>query len=154
MAVEINQATTPEDLGGAFGLVHALAEHEGSLEYLKITKEAFIEKATGDSPEIFAFIAKLDGDIVGIATGFRRLHIWNGTHLVELDDLYVVEAARGRGIGTKLLYAVGSLGKAENVPVRWMVDEDNEGAIRLYERIGAKVWIKGVCWWTPENIPG
>lgn len=154
MTVEIKLATAPEDLRDAYGLVHALAEHEGSLEYLKITEEAFVKKAMGDSPEIFAFIAKLDGDIVGVATGFRRLHIWNGTHLVELDDLYVVEAARGFGIGTKLLYAVGALGKAENVPVRWMVNEDNEGAIRLYERIGAKVWIKGVCWWTPENIPG
>lgn len=145
---------TPADAAAAYDLIHALAVHENCVDDLKITSEAFAEAASATPARLSFLVAELDGKVVGMTTFVQRFHIWNNSHFLNLDDLYVSPDARGHGIGTKLLAALGALAKAQGMPVKWEVNKDNEGAIRLYERMGARVSIKGVCWWTPENISG
>lgn len=150
MSVIIRQGV-PADAGAAFALIHALAVHESCVDDLKIDAQAFEEAAiTG---RLDFMIAELENTIVGVVTYVRRFHIWNNSDYLHLDDLFVSPTARGHGVGTKLLAALGQQAKSKGMPVKWEVNQDNEGAIRLYERMGARVSIKGVCWWTPENIP-
>lgn len=54
----------------------------------------------------------------------------------ELDDFYVQEHLRGRGIGTKVLE---NCLQAADGPVSLCVFRKNTGAIRLYERMGFAV---------------
>jgi len=142
----------PADADAAYGLVHALAAHEASLTYLKITQEDFSAAAFGDNPSFRILIAELDGKAVGIATYIERFHIWSGKTIIELDDLFVKKEARGHGIGTKLLKAVGALAKEIQAPVKWQVNTDNTGAIKLYKSLGADYSERGICFWRPENI--
>lgn len=151
MSVTIRQGT-PEDAGAAHALIHALAVHENCADDLKIDAPAFRDAAT--TGRLHFMVAELNGEIVGVTTYVRRFHIWNNSDFIHLDDLFVSPDARGHGIGSKLLSAVGRHAKQQNMPVKWEVNTDNEGAIRLYERMGARVSVKGVCWWTPENIVG
>ncbi|MXP63113.1 GNAT family N-acetyltransferase [Roseomonas sp. M0104] len=54
----------------------------------------------------------------------------------QLDDLFVLPAARGRGIARALVGAVGEAGHARGWShLRWFVPESDRAAIALYERI-------------------
>ena len=151
MSVTIRQAA-PADVATAYGLVRALAEHEGSLAYLKISEEGFAKAAFSNTPSFRILIAELDGTPVGIATYIERFHIWSGQTILELDDLFVKKEARGHGIGTRLLRAVGACGKDMQAPVKWQVNTDNIGAIKLYKSLGVDYSERGICFWRPENI--
>ena len=61
----------------------------------------------------------------------RGDHLW-------LDEIVLVEEARGRGIGTALVEQVIADADARGVPVRLGVLEHNP-ARRLYERLGFRV---------------
>ncbi len=141
-----------EDTRAAYELIHALAVHENCVDDLKIDAQGFSVAATANPARLHFLVAELEGEIVGVATYVERYHIWNDSTFLNLDDLYVAPSARGHGIGTKLLTILGATAKAKGGPVKWEVMTDNEGAIRLYERMGARVSVKGVCWWTPDNI--
>lgn len=52
-----------------------------------------------------------------------------------LLDFYVVEAARGRGIGRALIAYLADLGRAKGwLKVYWMTQVDNADARRLYDK--------------------
>jgi ribosomal protein S18 acetylase RimI-like enzyme len=148
----IRSATSAADLETAYDLIYALAVHENSLDSFKITKADFIKRAFNEDNCIHVLIAEADGNIVGVTTYVKRFHIWNGSDLIELDDLYVAEHTRGLGIGSKLLRTVGKKAKVLNIPVKWQVDTSNTGAIKLYKKLGANYNETGICFWLPDNI--
>lgn len=152
MDIEIGRASTEPELKAGFALIRALAVHENAEEKLKITEADFVAHASADPPLFHVAIARLKEDIVGAATYYQRFHIWNGTYIFELDDLFVTPKARGLSIGTGLLQFIGDKAKAENVPVKWQVLAENHAAIALYKRMGADFSTSGICWWRPENI--
>jgi len=151
MALIIRQGTHA-DTDAAYSLIRALAVHEDAVDDLKMDAAGFKAAATASPPLLLFLVAERDGTIVGTATYVERFHIWNNSLFLNLDDLYVAPGARGYGIGTKLLAALGAEAKSRGIPVKWEVNQDNEDAARLYERMGARISQKGICWWAPENI--
>ena len=72
----------------------------------------------------------MDGDLAGY------VHFHPDGERMELDDLYILPEYRGRGIGT----AVVEKGCAETEkPVYLYVFRRNEGAVRLYQRLGFEI---------------
>lgn len=58
---------------------------------------------------------------------------------LHLDCLYLREAARSQGIGQRLMQAVEAAGlQAGCREMQWQTPAWNSGAIRFYERIGAR----------------
>lgn len=141
-----------EDAEAAFQLIHELAVHDELDEYLLITLEKFIEAAFGENPRFNILVAEENGVPVGVATYFRRYHIWFGEDIIQIDDLFVKPSARGHGIGNKLLEAIGLMGKKEGVHVRWNIERENFSTIAFYRRKGVEYHTKGVCVWAPEDI--
>jgi len=152
MTITIRNAVSDVDLTAAYALIAALADHENARRYLRISETAFVEGAASRPPRFHVMVAEAQGDIVGAMTYTSRFHIWSGTDVLILDDLYVAPAARGQGVGSQFLNAIGQIAKKRNLPVKWQVNTDNEDAIRLYKRIGANYSERGVCFWLPENI--
>ncbi|MEX0298960.1 MAG: N-acetyltransferase family protein [Kordiimonas sp.] len=152
MSIEIRPANGRTEIAASFTLVQKLAAHENSLQYLRIDETTFIEAASKAEPQIYILIALLNGNIVGVATYFKRFHIWNGTEIFELDDLFVSPNARGKGIGTQLLKELSAIAKDLGSPIKWQVNADNENAIALYKRMGADYNASGICFWRPENM--
>jgi len=57
--------------------------------------------------------------------------------LLFLKDLYVTEQARGLGIGRALLTAMARIAIDQNYcRIDWTTDASNQGAQRLYDRLG------------------
>jgi ribosomal protein S18 acetylase RimI-like enzyme len=93
--------------------------------------------ALADLPGALVLIARLRGEPVGIAVCFPGFSTFQARPLLNVHDLAVLPAHRGRGIGRRLLRAV----EAEAVnrgccKVTLEVREDNAAARRLYGREG------------------
>jgi ribosomal protein S18 acetylase RimI-like enzyme len=83
-----------------------------------------IDNIDGERPLGYAMIAK------SYSTEFGRHCIW-------IEDLYVKEAHRGRGIGTLFLDHIAS--KYPGALFRLEVEEENERAVILYKKCGFDV---------------
>jgi len=75
--------------------------------------------------------------------GFVCLY-WHFTPLIPaetvlMNDLYVVEPARGRGIGRALIEASAAVGRERGAHLlQWVTGPENKTAQRLYDTTGAE----------------
>jgi len=118
-------------------MIRELAEYERQLEHVTIREEDLVRDGFGDSPCFRALIAEWAGQPAGYAIFFGYYSTWVGRGLF-LEDLFVREAFRGRGIGTALLAQVARVAIEERCyGIHWEVVDWNEKAIDLYQRLGA-----------------
>ncbi len=104
--------------------------------------------------DVLVLLAEQDGEPVGYVSAVRRLHLWLGTDVLALDDLFVRNGHRDAGVGRLLMTEVARRASAEDLVVRWEVGEDNTDAQRFYRRLGAQLWPKVVVWWPPDAQRG
>ncbi|RWZ61209.1 GNAT family N-acetyltransferase [Labedella populi] len=66
-----------------------------------------------------------------------------GTTALYLDDLYVAESARGRGVASDILAFLRDLARSEgHSGVSWITAADNETAQRVYDRLATRTtWV-------------
>lgn len=77
--------------------------------------------------------------ILGYVTFFFAYYTWVGKSLY-MDDLYIREAYRGKGLGTQLIKKVISFAKETNCQkLRWQVSNWNKSAIKFYKSLGAQI---------------
>ena len=141
MNIEIRRGIK-SDLPRILELVFELADFEKAPDAVTNTV-ADMEKDFANG--VFRFhVAEVDGRIVGMALYFVKYSTWKGKGLY-LDDLFVTEKLRGKGIGKKLLDAFMSEAKAISAKqVHWQVLDWNTPAINFYKKIGARIEAE---WW-------
>lgn len=117
----------------------------GYLEYYKTSVPEEVYASTfarliGDDPQDFSgFIAEVDGKPMGITHYLFHRHCWKIENVCYLQDLYVDPAARGTGLGRKLIEAVYKAADEAGAPAVWWLTQDfNTTGRQLYDRI-AKV---------------
>jgi GNAT superfamily N-acetyltransferase len=119
-------------------LIRELAEFEHELELCMIEEADLRRDGFGENPKFRALIAEWDGQPAGYALFFGYYSTWAGPGLF-LEDLFVRETFRGRGIGKALLASVARIAVRENCyGVHWEVLDWNEKAIEFYKSLGAK----------------
>jgi GNAT superfamily N-acetyltransferase len=80
--------------------------------------------------------ARFDGRLVGYAVFFDLPDTMTGMRTGQLDDLFVIQDARGRRIGQALIEALAAEGERRGWrQIRWMVPEKPATARRLAERL-------------------
>jgi GNAT superfamily N-acetyltransferase len=94
---------TPEDAGLLLRLIRELAAFEKSPDAVVATEEDLRRHGFGPHPQFEAILAFLDGEAVGIALFHTRFSTWLGRPGLYFEDLYVAEAACGRGVGRRLM---------------------------------------------------
>lgn len=138
MSDVIIRKAVQEDCSSMLELIRELAEYEKALHEVTVTLEEFTEDGFGKSPVWGAFVAELNGDVVGISLYYDRYSTWKGRRLY-LEDLVVTEKMRGKQIGKLLFDATVEYGKSNAYSgMVFQVLNWNEPAINFYKKYSPK----------------
>ncbi|GAB3197630.1 GNAT family N-acetyltransferase [Geodermatophilus arenarius] len=145
-AVVIRRAT-PADTTEVAAMVREIAAHEDQAASVHVPDDQW--HGLLERPEVVVLLAERDGAAVGYVSAIRRLHLWTGGDVLDLDDLYVRPGHRDTGVGRRLMAALATLAAPEQLLIRWGTEVDNIDAQRFYRRLGATLRPKILAAWTP-----
>ena len=146
MEIQIRRAEE-KDLPEVLALVKKLAEYEKAADQVTAQIEEYIECFR--SSLISADLALLDNNVVGCTLYYETFSTWKGK-MLYLEDFFVLEEHRKKGIGLKLMEAFLKESKDRKCSmVKWQVLDWNEPAIQFYKKMGATIE-KG--WWNVKMI--
>lgn len=127
-----------DDLPKLLNLIRGLATYEKKRHKAVVTETDLLRDAFGPQPKFRALIAEWDGKPAGYASFFYFYSTFQGRAALFLEDLFVPDEFRGKGIGKTLLAAVCKLALEEGCfALRWEVLDWNTPAIKFYEKLGA-----------------
>jgi GNAT superfamily N-acetyltransferase len=102
-----------DDADTIVALVQALAIYEKEpLSSVKLTAEDIRRDGFGAERRFEALIAELDAEAVGFALFFHNYSTWEGRAGLFVEDLFVLERARGHGLGRQLITALAAIADA------------------------------------------
>jgi GNAT superfamily N-acetyltransferase len=117
-------------------LIRELAVFERAPNAVVASEEDLRRHGFGADPQFEAILAFLDGEPAGVALFHARFSTWLGRPCLYLEDLYVTEAARGQGVGRRLMARLARIaverqwGRIDFNVLEW------NPARRFYERLG------------------
>ena len=90
-------------------LVRDLAEYERLAHGVRISEADVLRDGFGKRPWFECLLAEVDGEAVGFALFFHNYSTFEGRPGIYLEDIHITEAARGLGIGRRLIGALAGL---------------------------------------------
>jgi GNAT superfamily N-acetyltransferase len=118
-------------------LIQELAEYEKAPNEVTVTLSHFEESGFSENPVWWAFVAEVNGEVVGMALYYVRYSTWKGQRMY-LEDILVTEKMRGNKIGSLLFDALIKEAKEKKFNgINWQVLEWNEPAINFYKKYNA-----------------
>ncbi|MFN2437899.1 MAG: N-acetyltransferase family protein [Chitinophagaceae bacterium] len=134
--IEIRKAVR-EDCPRILELVRELALYEKAPKEVTVTLDHFIQSGFSSKPVWWAFVAEVNGSIHGFALYYIRFSTWKGQRMY-LEDLYVTEQMRSKGLGKLLFDRLIEEGRHRKLNgIVWQVLEWNEPAINFYKKYNA-----------------
>jgi len=101
-----------------------------------VNSELLWDRLTNPEPQIQALVAEANGVVIGIAHFHYQLSTWSDTSYCYLEDLYVAEGARGKGVAKALIQQVQELAiKQGCTELFWITKESNSIARKLYDQV-------------------
>ena len=135
--IKIRQANI-EDAELILSLIKDLAKFEQLLDSVVATADDIRKNVFGDNKFIYVLIAEYDSNPVGFALFFHNYSTFVGKPGIYLEDLYVKEEYRNKGIGKKLLQEIAKIAVEKDCGrFEWSVLTWNP-ARKFYEYLGAK----------------
>jgi len=138
MTISIRPAT-PNDVPTVAFLIRALSQYEKLEHEVTMTEDRLRATMFGPRPYAEALLAEDDGKPVGFALFFHNYSTFLAQPGLYLEDLYVPDSHRGKGIGKSLLVQLAKIAVERNCGrLEWAVLDWNVDAIGFYEKLGAK----------------
>jgi GNAT superfamily N-acetyltransferase len=127
-----------DDAETLVNLIRELAVYESLEEFARATPEQIRVHFFGPRPFAEAILAEVDGEAVGFAIFFGTYSTFRGQPGMYLEDIFVREKHRGKGIGRALLTTLARIAVDCGCGrVEWSVLDWNETAIGFYRSLGA-----------------
>ena len=127
-----------DDVPEIFLLIKELADYERLLDQVIATEELLEETLFGENSNVEVLLAYDENHILGFALYFRSFSTFLGRPGIYLEDLFVREFARGKGIGKALLQRIAkSTLEMGGGRLEWSVLDWNQPAISFYKKMGA-----------------
>ena len=132
------RSATREDVPVMRSLICGLAAYERKAHKAVVTEGDLSRDGFGPRPKFRTLIAEWQGEPAGYASFFYFYSTFQGRPALFLEDLFVLDKFRGKGVGKALLAAVAKLALEEGCyGLRWEVLDWNRPALQFYERLGA-----------------
>ncbi len=138
---------TSHDASTILELIEGLAAYEREPSAVEVTAVRLRDQMETPNPPFECLLAEDDGRAVGFALFFRNYSTWRGVPGLYLEDLFVLEEYRGRGIGGALLRRLQEIvtergwGRMEWAVLNW-----NTPAQSFYREIGARPMSEWTTW--------
>ena len=123
------------DLPMLHEMITALSAHHGDVA--EVTLADLERDVLGDAPWVKVLIAEGADGLLGYAGLLPHGSLHRGNRAMDLHHLFVVQEARGSGVGQALIGASAGLAKSLHCAVLWVgTDADNTHAQSVYETYG------------------
>ncbi len=130
----------PADVPLILSLIRELAVYEKLADQVSATEVDLKTALFGARPHAECVIAELGGKPAGFALFFHNFSTFLAKPGIYLEDLYVKQELRGKGVGRALLAHLASLAVRRGCGrFEWAVLDWNEPAIGFYKSLGAKM---------------
>ena len=131
---------TAADVPLILQFIRLLARYENLEHHVVATDDSLREYLFGARAYAEVVFAELDGRAVGFALFFPTFSTFVGRPGIYLEDLYVLEEMRGKGIGRQLLSHLARLTLERGWGrLDWAVLDWNAPAIGFYAKLGAQM---------------
>ena len=100
---------TADDVGLLLELIRELAAYERAPGAVVATEDDLRRHGFGPERRFEALLAFVDDEPAGFALFYPDFSTWRGRAGLFLEDLYVKEWARGRGVGRRLMTRLAAL---------------------------------------------
>jgi len=132
-------------------MIRELAVYERMQDEAVANEESIAIALFGDGHHAWCNVAEEGGEIVGFALWILNYSTFQGAPGLYLEDLYVREEFRGRGIGLALMKELARLCVERGYQrFQWSVLNWNEPSIAFYRSIGAVAMDE----WTVYRLSG
>ncbi len=135
------------DVPMLFRMMRELAEHDELMDFFKATEDSLRRDGFGDPRRFRALIAEADGETAGYVRFDEGYSPFTRRGFLEVDDVYVRERYRRRGIGKAMMLRLRDLALAQGFTLRWEMELENHRARAFYEGLGATTRPKRICYW-------
>jgi len=133
-----------EDIPVILEFILELAEFEGVKDQIRSTEEG-LRDVLFKRNITEALIAELDGEPVGFSIWAYSFSTFTGKPTLYIDDLYVREKYRGKGIGSRMFsYIAGIACEKDCGRMDWYCMDSNVSGLEYYRNMGAEEidWFK------------
>ena len=134
----ILRAAKEDDVPSILNFIKELSVYEKLSHEVFTTEELLKENLFGNKRFAEVIIADYKNEPAGFALFFHNFSTFLGKPGIYLEDLYVKEHLRGKGIGKILLTYLGKLALERDCGrIEWAVLDWNEPSIQFYKNLGA-----------------
>ncbi len=127
----------PRDAGTIVRFILALAEYEKASESVQVTAAQIRAQLECSDPPFECLLAEYESEPVGFAVFFRNYSTWTGRCGLYLEDLFVLEEYRGRGVGGALMRRLAEIAADRGwARMDWTVLNWNSNAQSFYREHG------------------
>lgn len=129
----------PADVPVIAELIRGLARYEKLDDQVSMTEDKLTQALFGERRYAETLLAEDGGEAVGFALFFHNFSTFLAKPGIYLEDLFVSQEHRGKGIGRLLLERLARLAVDRGCGrLEWAVLDWNVEAIKFYERLGAR----------------
>ena len=153
MSLNIRFAT-PDDAITVLGFIQELAAYEHEPGAVQVTAAELRAQMASDGPPFECLLAEFDAQAAGFALFFRNYSTWRGRPGLYLEDLFVREEHRGRGVGGALMRRLGEIVAERGWGrIDWAVLNWNTSAQSFYRDQGARPLADWTLWRLDAQTP-
>jgi GNAT superfamily N-acetyltransferase len=137
----------PSDAGTILGFIRGLAAYERAADAVRVTGSEIREQMASSDPPFECLLAEYESEAVGFALFFRNYSTWTGRCGLYLEDLFVREEYRGRGVGGALMRRLREIAVQRGWErMDWTVLDWNTSAQNFYREQGGYPLDRWIGW--------